>query len=79
MKPIDEKNACRAMNDTFPARLRYLREKRGMSRQVLGERCGLSKNMIGRYEKGEQIPNIDTLKNLCEVFGVSADYMLGKF
>lgn len=62
----------------FAVRLRELREKKHMSRRVLGERCGLSKNMIGRYERGERVPNIDTLAELCEVFEVSADFLLGR-
>lgn len=62
----------------FPARLRELREKRHISRRVLGERCGLSKNMIGRYERGERVPSVDTLAELCDVFGVSADFLLGR-
>lgn len=66
------------MNDTFASRLRALREKRGMSRRVLGDRCGLSKNMIERYERGERVPNIRTLKELCDVFDVSADYFIGR-
>lgn len=66
------------MNRVFSQRLRELRERRGMSRRVLGELCGISKNMIGRYERGEHVPDIDTLRDLCEVFDVSADYLMGR-
>ena len=63
---------------TFPERLRKARERRGMSRKTLGELCGLSKNMIGRYERGERLPNIHTLSAICDVFDVSADYLIGR-
>ena len=63
---------------TFPERLRKLREQKRMSRKVLSELCGVSKNMIGRYERGERKPNIDTLVNLCDNLDVSADYILGR-
>lgn len=49
-----------------------------MSRKTLAELCGLSKNMIGRYERGERIPDINTLANICDVFDVSADYLIGR-
>lgn len=64
--------------DLFPERLQKLRERRRMSRKTLAERCGLSKNMIGRYERGERKPNIDTLTEICDIFEVSADYILGR-
>lgn len=60
---------------TFGERLQYLREKRGMSRAVLSELCGLSRNMIARYERGEQKPGLDSLSALADFFGVSIDYL----
>lgn len=68
---------CNEQN-LFPERLKKLREIRKMSRKVLGELCGLSKNMIARYEKGLRKPNIDTLSVICDVFDVSADYLIGR-
>ena len=62
----------------FPARLRYLRDRAQMSRKVLGERCGLSKNIIGQYERGEKVPSLSTLVELADIFGVSIDYLLGR-
>lgn len=62
----------------FPDRLQKLRERRRMNRKALGELCGLSKNMIGRYERGERKPDIETLCTLCDIFDVSADYLLGR-
>lgn len=59
---------------TFAARLQYLREKRGMSRYVLSELCGLSKNMIARYERGEVEPTLASLVVLADFFEVSIDY-----
>lgn len=48
-----------------------------MSRKTLGELVGLSKNMIGRYEQGEQEPKLSTLKKLARFFGVTVDYLCG--
>lgn len=60
----------------FAKRLQWLREKRGVSRMVLGELCGLNKNQIGRYERGERKPSADALCALAEYFGVTVDYLL---
>ena len=61
----------------FPKRLQQLRERRRISRRVLSELCGLSKNMIARYERGEQEPAIRAVMILAEYFRVSTDYLLG--
>lgn len=61
---------------TFSARLQYLRERRGISRRTLSELCGLSRNMIARYERGEQIPTMISLIALADFFDVSVDYLV---
>lgn len=65
-------------NATFPQRLQTLREKRRLSRRTLAELCGLSKNMISLYERGEKAPSVDALINLADFFGVSTDYLIGR-
>lgn len=62
----------------FPKRLRILREKRGMSQRTLAQLCGLSKNMISKFEKGEKAPSVQTLGQIADYFGVSTDYLLGR-
>ena len=65
-------------NAAFPQRLQTLRETRRLSRRTLAELCGLSKNMISLYERGEKAPSVDALINLADFFGVSTDYLLGR-
>ena len=62
----------------FPRRLQMLREKRRLSRHTLSELCGLSRNVIGMYERGEKAPSVDALVSLADYFGVSVDYLLGR-
>lgn len=62
----------------FPQRLQTLREKRRLSRRTLAELCGLSKNMISLYERGEKAPSVDALVSLADFFEVSTDYLLGR-
>ena len=57
-----------SMKQEFPQRLQKLRERRRMSRKALGELCGLSKNIIGQYERGEKEPAVGTLIELADYF-----------
>ena len=66
------------MDNEFPRRLRRLRERRRMNRKALGECCGLSKNIIGQYERGEREPMASSLVKLADFFDVSVDELLGR-
>ena len=62
--------------ETFAERLQWLRERRGISRRVLSELCGLNKNQIARYERGEQAPNLASIIALSDYFEVTIDYLI---
>ena len=49
-----------------------------MSRLVLGQLCGLSKNMIAKYERGERVPSVKNLILLADFFEVTVDDLLGR-
>lgn len=62
----------------FPRHLRILRERKRVSRRVLSELCGLSKNMIARYERGERIPSLADAAVLADFFDVTLDDLWGR-
>lgn len=62
----------------FPEILRELREKKGITQQQLAATLNLSKNAISHYEKGINMPNLDTVQKIADVFNVSVDYLLGR-
>lgn len=64
--------------ELFPQRLQSLRERRRLSRRTLAELCGLSKNMISLYERGEREPSVGALVSLADFFEVPTDYLLGR-
>ena len=66
------------MGSEFPQRLRRLRERKRVSRRVLSELCGLSKNMVMRYERGERVPSLEDAAALADFFSVSLDYLSGR-
>jgi transcriptional regulator with XRE-family HTH domain len=49
----------------FGKHVRSLRRARGMTQDVLAERCGLSADTVRRLEAGTFSPSLDTLKKLC--------------
>ena len=65
----------RIEEETFGKRLQRLRERRCISRSVLSELCGLSKNRIAAYERGEETPGFSSLLALADFFEVSIDYL----
>ena len=62
--------------ETFPQRLRRMRERRGISCSALSELCGLSINTVRSYEKEICRPGVDAAISLAEFFEVSVDYLL---
>ena len=58
-------------------RLRSLREKHGLSQQKVAEYLGISRTAYNKYESGAIRPT-RKLDKLAALFGVSADYILGR-
>lgn len=57
--------------------LRLLRNQKGISQQKLADLLNLSQQSIYKYENGLAEPDIQTLKELSELFDVSIDYIVG--
>lgn len=58
-------------------RLRELRKKRGLSQQQVANILGISRTAYNKYEHGVIQP-VRKLKELTALFGVTADYILGR-
>ena len=54
-----------------------LRTKKGLSQEELAEKMFVTRQAVSRWENGETIPNIDTLKLLSKFFDVSINTLLG--
>lgn len=64
------------MSSIFQERLRLLRGS--ANRKVFGECCGLSKNAIGKYERGEREPTLDAAVKIADYCEVSLDWLTGR-
>lgn len=54
-----------------------LRTDKGWSQNDLAERINVTRQAVSRWENGETVPNIDTLKVLSREFDVSINTILG--
>lgn len=48
-----------------------------MTQRDVYERLNMSPNGYASYEQGRTEPNIETIKQLCKIFEISADVLLG--
>ena len=58
-------------------RLQQARKNAGLSQEQAAEKIGTKQKMISRYETGEVEPTIGRFKNMCKLYNVSADEILG--
>jgi len=66
---------CKTMKQ-IGDRLRDLRESKNLKQTDVARALCISNKILSSYERNISMPTIDTLKNLCEYFNVSADYLL---
>lgn len=62
----------------FNEKLTVLRKERGMNMTEFANLLGTSKQVIARYEKGENTPKITTVAHYAEVLGVSLQYLINE-
>lgn len=54
-----------------------LRKKLNISQDEFARRLSVTRQAVSRWENGDTIPNIDSLKLIAATFHVSVDYLLG--
>jgi transcriptional regulator with XRE-family HTH domain len=63
--------------EKFARRLKDTLEDLGMSQAELARRAFISKVTVSRWANAKGVPCADDLYGICEVLGVSADWLLG--
>ena len=53
-----------------------MRKARGWSQEDLAVRVGVSRQAVSRWESGTAKPDAEKIIAICDLFGVSADYLL---
>lgn len=59
-------------------RIKELRQAEGWTQEDLAARLSVSYQAVGHYEREFRSPDIETIHKLCDIFGCTADYLLGR-
>lgn len=57
-------------------RIRYLRDKAGMTQTDLANRLGISRSAVNSWEMSLSSPSLVNIVEMTQIFHVSADYLL---
>ena len=58
-------------------KIKELRKSAGYSQEELAKLLNVHQTAVSQWEQGLTMPDLDTVKKLAEVFGVSTDFLLG--
>ena len=62
--------------DSIGSRIQALRKQNGFSQVELGQKIGVSKSQVNRYENKGVQPPADILNKIADLFGTSVDYLI---
>ena len=65
------------MGKTISQKIIKLRKAAGLTQEQLGEKLGISGQAVSKWERGEAMPDILILPDLCDVLGTTLDSLLG--
>ena len=57
-------------------KLLNLRKANDLTQEQLAEKIGISRQSVSKWESGQAVPELDKIVALCELFNVTADYLL---
>ena len=58
-------------------RIRYLRDKCGMTQSFLAKKLGISRSAVNSWEMGLSLPSLANIVEMTKIFNVKSDYILG--
>lgn len=64
--------------NTFSERIKELRIAHNLTLREVALSIGMSLMAYAHYEHGDRQPSIETIIKLCDLYGVSADYLIGR-
>jgi transcriptional regulator with XRE-family HTH domain len=59
-------------------RITQLRKQFNLSQEVLAKKIGVSRTIIGNYERNTNTPSIEVLIKIAKTFNVTIDYLIGE-
>jgi transcriptional regulator with XRE-family HTH domain len=64
-------------NTILGTRLTQARKEKNVLQKFVADKIGISAQVMANYEKGNREPNISTLNELAQYYGVTVDYLTG--
>lgn len=61
---------------TFDEKLMNLRKSRGWSQEELGDKLGVTRQTVSKWELGATTPEMEKLAQMSELFGISVDELI---
>lgn len=65
------------MQNNLGSKILECRQNRGMTQEELAGRIGVTPQALSKWERGQSLPDVTLLADLCSILGCSADYLLG--
>lgn len=66
------------MSKAFAENLGTLRREKELSQREAASGLGISQALLSHYENGAREPGLDFVVRVCDYYGVSADFLLGR-
>ena len=66
----------KTLKEIVGANLTELRKREGLTQLELADKFNYSDKSISKWEKGDTLPDLETLNELCKFYGVSLDYLV---
>lgn len=58
-------------------KISLLRKNKNWSQGDLAQRLDASREIIGKYERGENLPSVEMVAKMAKEFGITVDYLIG--
>ena len=63
---------------TIGEKIYKLRRQKGFSQEAVANAVHVSRQAVSKWERNESLPDLDNVRMLCLVLGVSADQLLNE-
>jgi len=60
------------------SKIALLRKDKNWSQSDLAAAIGASREIVGKYERNENLPSIEMVVKMAKAFGVTVDYLVGE-
>ena len=67
-----------SVKEIIASNLASLRKEHKLTQQQLAEKINYSDKAVSRWENAETLPDIETLCRICDIYGVTFEYLLQK-